>query len=151
MRFILIMIIASFLQSSFLPINLCLILLLCRNSLVDDSYNFTSAFIGGLFLSFLMSLNLGIYPILFLISVYLMKLFKSFPFSVNPITNFIFAASFLLVFNQVESLIFGQSLNLAKITWEIVLFIPIFAAYYFWEDRFVVPGKKSLVLKKSLK
>lgn len=151
MRFILIMIIASFLQSSFLPINLCLILLLCRNSLVDDNYNFISAFIAGLFLSFLSSLNLGIYPILFLISVWMMQLFKRSPLSINPITNFIFAGIFMVVFTLIENFIFGMKLNIPKIAWEVALFGPIFALYYFWEDRFVVPGKKSLILKKSLK
>ncbi len=151
MRFILVMIIAGFLQSSFLPINLCLILLLCRNLLVDDNYNYISSFIAGLFLSFLSSRNLGIYPIAFLISVWIIKLFKNSPLSINPITNFIFALIFMLIFGQVESLIFGVHLNLSTTVWELSLFGPIFALYYFWEDRFVIPGKKSLVLKKSLK
>ncbi|OGE32171.1 hypothetical protein A2631_05665 [Candidatus Daviesbacteria bacterium RIFCSPHIGHO2_01_FULL_44_29] len=151
MRFFILLILAAFLQTSFLPIDLCLLLIICRNLLVSDRSIFWIAFTGGLVLGFLSGHNLGLYPIIFLVISKLTQLFKNSPLSSNMITSLLFAAAVIVFFSVLEKFIFGFSISWMKIILDIFLIIPLYLSLLYWEERFVIPTKNSLVLKKSLK
>ncbi len=134
--YFLIFTLACFIQSSFLPINLCLSLLVARSYVVDDNLNYILAFYIGILLGILNPINLGAWALGFLILVKL-------PFSQNILT--ILPVCFLLILGVtfVESWILQSSINYWKIFVEFILIIPFYAIFHFWEDLFVMsPGIK---------
>lgn len=151
MRFFLIFLVAAFIQSAFLPLNICLILIVCRNLLVDSRANLSLAFGGGLFLSFLTSLNLGFYALLFLVVAKLVQVFRASPLFSNIVTSLIFGAIIIVLFAQFERIFLGINKNLVINVVEIIALVPVYMLYSFWEERFIAPAKKSLVLKKTLR
>lgn len=151
MRFLLLLVIAGFAQSSFFPLNLCLLILLSRMLLVDAKFNLTYAFVGGAILSFLTSHNLAFYGAAFLIVAKLTQVFKASPLSANLITALIYASLVILSFDFLEHLILQTHYSFLISGFEILLFVPVYLIYLFWEERFVAPIHKSLILKKSLR
>ena len=143
--FILLLIFVTLLQTAFIPVNLCLILLVCRSLVISDRMNFYLALISGIVLGLLSSSNLGFYPLIFLVYIYLLSLFKKSAFSTNfllflPIALLIYATTAFL-----EKLIFNQSFSFSKLIFETLLTLPLYLLVRFWEERFVV--RKGIKLK----
>ncbi len=143
--FILFLIFAILLQTTLIPINLCLIMLVCRGLTTDERANFYIAIISGIFLGLLTSLNLGFYPLIFLIYVLLLSLFKKSSFSSNFLLFLPFAFLVYLTTAFLEKFFFNQSINLYKLLFELVLTLPIYLIVRFWGERFVV--NKGIKLK----
>lgn len=148
MRLFLILAVASFLQSSFLPFDLALILLLCRCLIVEDN-NLLIPFASGILLSFLTTTNLGLYPLVFIAVAQMSQLFKRSALSTNLLTVFVFIAISLGLVNLLEILILHSRFDLGRLILEIAMAIPLYLAVYFWEERFILPQKKSLFLRKG--
>ncbi|MBI2022593.1 hypothetical protein HYS97_01970 [Candidatus Daviesbacteria bacterium] len=142
---ILAILIAAFIQTSFLQVNLCLVLIICRSLIVERDSDYPIAFFSGLLLGILSSQNLGFWPVVFLILVKLIKLFKKLPFSSNYLTILPISLVLILSTAFLEKLIFNQSLNYLKIVFEFILILPTYVAMLFWEDRFVI--EKDIKLK----
>lgn len=143
--FILFLIFAILLQTTLIPINLCLIMLVCRGLTIDERANFYLAIISGVTLGLLTSLNLGFYPLIFLIYILLLSLFKKSSFSANFLLFLPLAFLLYLATAFLEKIFFNQSINLYKLLFELVLTIPIYLIVRFWGERFVV--NKGIKLK----
>lgn len=136
--FLLVIVLASFLQSAFLPINFVLVLIVARSLVVEDTGNYFLAFFGGLILSFLTQANLGYWPIIFLIVVKLAYMIKKIPVSFNPLIIFISGAILILITDYSGLLFSQQSFSLWIYLTEIILILPIYFISKIWEERFTV-------------
>lgn len=141
--FILFLILAGFIQTSFAGLNLCLVLLICRSFIVRDQLNLIMAFVIGIFLGILSAQNIGFWALVFLLAVEAIQVVKTLPILDNAKT--LLPVSLLVVTMAAvsEAFLFGQSMNFTKILWETLLSLPIFLLLRFWEERFIVtPGIK---------
>ena len=140
-----IIIVAAFIQTSFLPLNLVMMLLIGRGLLVSDSANLLLAFISGIFIGILTSHNIALYALLFLAVAKIVQVYRVLPFSEHFLTTFLFSGVLIFLFDMVEQKLLGGKINFTRTLWEIGSFMPIFFAIKFWEERFVV--KKEIKLK----
>ncbi len=143
--FLLILLIAIFLQASVVNLNLCLILLVVRSLVVEKRENLYLAFIAGIFLGLLTTRNLGFYPLVFVLLIKLLSILNRSRVTpanyllVLPICAIIFTS-----FEYLELFLFGQSVKFIKIIVEILLVIPIFLITTILEDRFTPKGGMKL-------
>lgn len=141
------LIIASFVQYSVLPINLVLIILICRSYLRPDKTNFYLAFIFGLLDSHLNLTVLGSSSLIYLTVVVLVEgLARSrlagSSFLIIPL------AFILLLINQIILLYFThQDLNFLKMFLESLIALPIFYLLKIWEERFIVYKDRKLKIR----
>ena len=145
--FIFLLILAAFLQSSFIPINLVLILLIARSLAIPEKQNLYAAFLAGILLGLLQSQNLGFWTLSFVLLVKLLTLSKKLPFSRNLLTVLIVSGLALGLVSLGQSLYFHQAFELSKLIWEIVLSGPVYLMILFWEERFVVKPETRLKLR----
>lgn len=134
--FMLILIVAALLQSSVVPFNLVLLLLLARSLVKPSLGNLWLGFFSGILLGLLTSQNLGFYALVLVGMVELMNLLKSAPVSSNYLTVPLVAAVLLIV-SVLEQLFLHQLSNWNLIVVETALFLPVFVTVKFWEERFI--------------
>lgn len=127
----------SFLQSAFLPVNLVLVLIIARSLLVEDRENLFLAFFGGLILSFLTQVNLGYYPLVFILIVKFAGLFKGLPVSFNSLMVFLSGALFIAITATLDSIFIGQPVKVIPHLIEAVLVLPAYFLIRFWEGRVI--------------
>lgn len=135
---IIILIISSFLQSTILPLDLVLIILICRSYIRADKNNLFLAFGFGILDSQLSLITLGFISILYLILVQATQVLSKTRITSNSllVIPIIFA---LLFFHQIAISNFThQSPEFLKIFLESLLSLPIFYIVRFWEERFVI-------------
>lgn len=139
--------IGIFAQTSFLPLNLALIIILTRTLVVDEPSNYYLAFFAGILLGVQSLTNLGFYPLVFVILVKAINLFKKSPFSNNLLL--IIPVSFLvfILMSFLEKIFLTTEINFQKIALEMFLSIPIYLFIRFWEERFVVKPNIKLRIK----
>src|SRR3989344_673246 len=137
MRFLIILLLAALVQSSFLPINLVLVFLVCKVMMTKQEHYLTLSFFSGLFLGFLQLINLGFYAIVFLIVSKIAQIFRSSPLSANVFTVSALAGAIFLAVAAVEKLILGISFHYTKIIYETLSALLTCLFIYLWEDRFV--------------
>lgn len=143
---IVILIISSLLQSTILPINIVLIILICRSYIRDDKTNLILAFTFGFLVSFLSLKTLGFYSLLYLVIVQLTQILSKTRLTGNPL--WILPVSFIMltINNVASSLISNQSIHLMpQVLIETALSLPIFYFIKLWEERFIV--RKEIKLK----
>lgn len=142
---IVILIIASFLQTTILPIDLVLLLLICRAYLKSEKTNLYLAFAFGLLTAHLNLTNLGVSSLIYLTLVQITQMLSKLRLAGNPLM--VIPLSFLLLFlNQVIQLLTTQQpLAIYKLIIEALLSLPIFYLIRLWEERFVV--RKEIKLK----
>jgi hypothetical protein len=143
--YIFLLILAAFLQTSFVPFNLVLLLLIARAYVIDDSTNLYAAFASGIFLGILSSENIGFLALTFLIAVKIASLMRKLPISTNVLTIIPVSFIIILLVTLSQNLLFSESLNLPLIIQETIISLPIFLGMRFWEERFL--GKSDLRLK----
>lgn len=143
---ILILILAAFLQTTIIPVNLVLIILICRAYIRPEKANLFLAFAFGLLVAHLTLGNLGLQSLIFLISVELAEIFSKTRFSTHSLL--VIPLSFILLSADlsVNSLINHQSLQLfpRNLTGSLLSF-PVFYLIRLWEERFIV--QKDIKLK----
>ena len=136
---IFILIVISFLQSTILPFNLCLIILICRSHIRSDKYNLYLAFGFGLLISHLTLTPLGVYSLVFLILTQSANLLSKTRFTVSSL--FVIPVVFLslLLNNLITSLIINQPIIIGlQIFIESGLSLPVFYLVRLWEERYIV-------------
>jgi rod shape-determining protein MreD len=144
--FIFVLILAAFIQSTVLPINLVLLLIIIRSYIRIERENLYLAFAFGLFLSLLEHTPLGLYSLLYLILVEVTHLFSKAPISRNFFTVIPIMVVLLVVNDVVTSLIEGISIHIfPQILVEGILILPIYIVLRMWEERFIV--RKEVRLK----
>lgn len=132
---IIVLIIASFLQSTILPLDLVLIILICRAFIRTGKSNLYLAFTFGLLNSHLSLTPAGLQSIIFLIMLQLTQILSKSRLSQNALLIVPICFVAILVNQTVVSTnIYGGFLS-----------FPIFYLVRFWEERFVV--RKEIRLK----
>lgn len=126
---IIILIIVSLFQYTILPINLVLIILICRSYLIPDKTNLFLAFSFGLLDSHLNLTTLGLTSLTYLIVVAI----------VEGLSKSRLAGNSLLIVPLTFGLLLGsQSPELPKIFLESLISLPVFYLVKSWEERFIV-------------
>lgn len=134
-----ILIIAAFLQTTIMPINLVLIILILRSFLKMDASNLYLAFFIGLLMSVLDFKPLGFYSLIYLAATTGTQLVTRLRFSNHLVIIFPTVIFFLVAEKLVLSLTIGESLQLMpQILVEAVLVLPTYILLRFWEERFIV-------------
>lgn len=136
---ILILIIASLLQATFLPINLTLIVLICRSFIKTEKSNLILAFGFGLLASHLNLSKLGIESILYIVIIQLTQLISK----TRLTSNFLFIVPITFVFLSLERVALSLTGNESVILFPTVLIeslisLPVFFLVRVWEERFIV-------------
>lgn len=136
---IFILTLAAFLQTTIVPINLVLILLICRSFLSTKKSNLFLAFIFGLLVDYLTLNTLGFQSIIFLVLIQITQIISKTRFSMHSLLIVPFAFILLFVNALMLSFANNQSVQiLPKILIESMLSLPIFYLIRFWSGRFVV-------------
>lgn len=136
--FLLVLILLAFLQSAFLPLNLVLVALIARSLVVDDKSNLLLAFLGGLILSFLTQVNLGYWPLVFLLIVKIAGLLKKLPISFNLLMILLYGSLLVGLTALLSRFFIGENWGLLTYIIEAVLVFPSYFLVKFWEERFIV-------------
>lgn len=141
-----ILIIASFLQATILPLDLVLIILICRAFNKDESNDLFLAFAFGFFIAQLNGNLLGFISIFYLLTVYLTQLISKSRFAKNSYLFIPLSLLFLSLNTAAVSLFANQTIRFfPKVVIETILCIPAFYLLRTWEERFIV--KKDIKLK----
>ena len=143
--YIFLLILSAFFQTSFVPLNLCLIIIICRSFILSKQSNFFIAFLIGIILGVLASQNLGFWALVFVIITKVSNATKKLPVSSNIFTIIPVIFVLLMLVSLLENLSFKTPINLLKIIIESLLGLPIFYFFKLWEERFVL--KSDLRLK----
>lgn len=128
---ILILIILSFIQTTILPLNLVLIILIVRSLIRPEKNNLLLAFGFGLLLSHLNLQPLGFQSLIYLTSTQLTQILSKSRFSANPLLvvplTVVFSTFSLMTIQLVPQVLI-----------ESFLALPIFYILRLWEERFIV-------------
>ncbi|OGE24928.1 hypothetical protein A3C26_00270 [Candidatus Daviesbacteria bacterium RIFCSPHIGHO2_02_FULL_39_12] len=134
-----ILIIASFLQSTILPINLVLIILICRSFIKLDRANLFLAFSFGLFDSHLNLLPLGLNSLFYLILIQTTQTLSKFRLAGNLLLIAPLSLILLVLYQQTISLFLQQTPQIfPRVFWESLAALPILYLVRLWEERFIV-------------
>lgn len=144
---IIILVFASLIQSSLLPINLVLMILIIRSFTVDAKSNFYLAFIFGLVISLLQGQIMGLISLINLFSVSLVTVLKRSQIVQNLITLMLAGVAVLTIDNIIQSLIAQASLDFKLAIYHTIILIPMYLLVRFLEERFVVQKEIKLRLK----
>ncbi len=143
---IIILVILSFLQSTIIPMDLVLMVLVLRSYVVCDRSNLILAFIFGLLAAHLTFTPLGFASLLYLVLTLAAQVLNRSPLSHNPLVVFPAMLVFLSLNELIISLSLHQSINIwPKVAIEAFISLPIYLLVRVWEERFVV--KPELRLK----
>lgn len=138
--FLLLLILFSFMQSAFLPLNLVLVLIVARSLAIDDKKNLLMGFSGGLALSFLTQTNLGYWPIILVLAAKLTATITKLPISFNPLIIFLSGGIIISIVATLNGFLIDEELQILTHILEAVLVVPAFYLVRAWEERFVVKG-----------
>lgn len=141
---IVVLILAAFLQTTVLPIDLVLLILISRAYIKSDNANLYLALAFGLVTAHLNFINLGLQSIIYLVIIQLTQLLSKTRLAGNLLL--IVPTSFaLLFFNQLLSLLVSHnSFDLPKIIVSSFLSLPILYLVKLWEERFIVQKEVKL-------
>lgn len=135
---IIILIITSFLQTTIIPIDLVLLILICRAYIKSDKANFYLAFAFGLLVGHLNLESPGLQSLIYLTFVAATQVLSKLRLAANPLL--IVPISFIfLSLNQ------PGTWELSKILFNSFLSLPVFYLIRLWEERFIV--QKDIKLK----
>ena len=146
--FYLLLILAALLQTTFIPVNLVLILILARSFIAEDRSNYFAAFGAGIILGVMSTQNIGIWATIFLVVVRIIHLIKRLPIFENARTFLPTALLILLTVKFFEMLIFSQKTDYRVVVIEAVVSMPIFWMIRIWEERFIVKPQIKLKLRR---
>lgn len=135
---IIILIIASFLQTTIVSINIVLLILICRAYLKTDRANLYLAFVFGLLAGHLNLNILGMTSLVYLLIVSSTHALSKLRLASNPLL--VVPISFIFL-----SLDQFAAWNLSKIIISSFLSLPAFYLIRLWEERFIV--QKDIKLK----
>ena|SRR3972149_6859164 len=142
---ILILIIAAFLQTTILPIDLVLLILICRAYIKSAKANLYLAFAFGLLTAHLNLINLGFQSILYLATIQATEMLSKSRLAGNPILIIPISFIFLSLKEILNSYISNQSLEFPKLIFAALASLPILFLLRLWEERFIV--RKEIKLK----
>lgn len=138
---VVILIIASFLQTAILPINLVLIILICRSYIKISKASLYLAFGFGLLISHLSLVNLGFYSVVYLFATQITESLSKVRLAGNSLLILPISFVLLTVSHILTSIFLHQSLQIfPKVIIESIISLPILIMVRIWEERFIVRG-----------
>jgi hypothetical protein len=146
--FLIIFITICFMQTTFLPINLALVLIIARSLLVEDRRNYIIAVIGGVILGLLASQNIGVWALVFLIITKAIFLVKKLPVSAGWIFIFPVSGVIIILASLLEGKLLNQNLNTVKIVIEVFMTVPIYILMKYTLERFGATSEIKLKLNR---
>lgn len=142
---IIILIIVAFLQTTIVPIDLGLLILICRTYVRSGKSNLYLAFGFGLLVSHLNLISFGFQSLIYLIIVEATESLSKLRLARNPLLIVPISLVFLSLNQVVNSAINHQTLEFLKIIFAALLSLPILFLSRLWEERFTV--QKEIKLK----
>lgn len=133
--YLVLVIFAALLQTTVVSLNLCLVTLIAVAFIRRDGLDLYVGFIGGLILGLLSGVNVGFYPIIFLIILEAIYFYKKLPISGNAFFSLPAIIGSLLFLDLSQQIILNQSPNFYSLPIETLLFLLIFFLVQFFEDR----------------
>lgn len=142
---VIILIISSFFQTTVIPVDLVLLILMCRAYLKSGKENLYLAFAFGLLIAHLNLTSLGLTAFIYLIIIQITQIISKRSFSNYPLV--LMPVSFILLsFSQIVNLLLThQTINFLQIVISALLSFPIYYLVKLWEDRFI--ARKEIKLK----
>lgn len=135
---IIILIIASFLQTTIIPIDLVLLILICRAYTKTDQENLYLGFAFGFLVSHLNLFGLGFQSLIYLFSIQSTQVLSKLRLAGNPLLIIPVSLAFLSLNQIAGSVINYQTWELSKVIFASFLSLPILYLVRLWEERFVV-------------
>lgn len=143
---IIILIILSFLQSTILPLNLVLIVLICRAFIKIDKANLYLSFGFGLFISNLNLWQLGLISFVYLIIIQMVHFLSGSRFASNSLLIVPISLVFLSLDQTLISFFSSESVAVwPKVLIESIIALPLLYIVRIWEERFII--RKEIKLK----
>ncbi len=141
-----VLLLLSFLQTTLIPLDLVLLVIVLRTYIKTDSSNLYLGFGFGLLIAFLGQTSLGPTPLVYLTLVQFTSLLKRTPISNYVLTVIPLCLVITIANTGINALILHQSTQFwPKVVIESLLGLPIYMAIKVWEERFVV--RKEIKLK----
>ena len=135
---IIILILASFLQTTILPVDLVLLVLICRAYIKPGRENLYLGFAFGLLISHLNLTTLGFQSAVFLIIIQIVESLSKSRLAGHPLL-IIPISLILLSLNQVSNAIINQNtFDLSKVIFVSFLSLPTLFLVRLWEERFII-------------
>ncbi len=145
---VILLILLTFLQTTVLPVNIVLLVVLCRSFLVDDKQNFYLAFGFGVLISLLTNQPIGVLSLIFLSLVGLVYILKSSPILTTFISVFVSVTFLMALFKLLDYLIYKQPFSWMNFLAVVILIPPVYILLQLWEERFIVKTGIKLKLGK---
>lgn len=138
---IIILVLAAFLQTTIIPIDLVLIILICRSYIKISKTNLYLALIFGLFVSLLRLNSLGFDSLVYLLAVQATQILSKTRLAGNSILIILVTFGLVTFSHILNSLFLHTSLDLyPKVLIESLLSFPTLYFLRIWEERFIAPG-----------
>lgn len=142
---IVILIITAFLQSTIIPLNLVLIILICRAYVTTEKANLYLAFSFGLLTSHLDLNALGFQSIIYLIIIQMTQILSKSRLATNYLTIVPVSLMLLTLNMVVVSFFTHQSISQwSQVIVESFFALPIYYSIRLWEEKFVVRSQIKL-------
>jgi rod shape-determining protein MreD len=136
---ILILILLAFLQSTILPINVVLVVLVIRAYIKTNANNLYLAFGIGMLVSLLTNVSLGIDSFIYLVFVELTHLLSKSAFSKNVLTVIPLIFIELGIYHLITAFITHQTFFIwSNLIIETLISMPVYIGLRFFEDRFLI-------------
>lgn len=136
---IVILIIISFVQSTILPLDLVLLILICRSYIRPEKSNLFLAFAFGLLSAHLNLTILGLSSLIYVMTISITEGLSKSRLADNSFL-IVPLCLFLMIINQlILSLVGQQAIQpVPRVLVESLLSLPILYLVRFWEERFIV-------------
>lgn len=142
---IIILIFASFIQTTILPIDLVLLILICRSYVKSGRVNLYLAFFFGIFTSHLNLSSIGLQSLIYLTFVEATEILSKLRLAGNPLLIVPITFFFLSIDQLANSILSHSAFEFSKIILASLLSLPILFLVRLWEERFIV--RKEIRLK----
>lgn len=135
---IIILILAAFLQTTILPIDLVLLILICRAYVRSEKENLYLAFVFGLLTSHLNLTSLGLHSLTYLIIIQAVQLLSKTNLAGNSLLIVPISLIGLSLNQIISSVVNNTALEFSGIIIVSVVSLPVFYLVRLWEERFIV-------------
>lgn len=136
---------AAFLQTTILPIDLVLLILICRAYIKPEKVNLYLGFAFGLLVSHLNLTGLGLQSLIYLLIIQATESLSKIRLAGNPLLIIPLSFVFLTLNQFGDSVINKHTLEFSNIIFASILSLPILYIVRLWEERFIV--RKEIKLK----
>ncbi|OGE37069.1 hypothetical protein A3D79_00565 [Candidatus Daviesbacteria bacterium RIFCSPHIGHO2_02_FULL_39_8] len=129
-----------------MPVDLVLIILICRSFIKEEDKNLYLTFAFGLLVAHLNGNLIGTQSIIYLVTIFATHLIQRSRFAKNWILIIPLSLIFFSLNTATLSVLTNQSIQLfPKVVWETLLIVPAFHLLRIWEERFI--PKKDIKLR----